>query len=191
MWHCITTLPAKYYVWKSHAFASLAPTSMRAVCMWLVTHRALSIMERTGSSHFLLSSVSQSRCLWTANTRKTPHAKTTRILKRISPLLPTLRELWKWLKSFYRPSNKPLQPPTGNQFVLELIPANLPYRPYGMTASSWEECIFTRELYVCISKRKTHQRGTCFTVRLTLACLWVGFLSKVKLTSVDQALHLG
>ena len=25
--------------------------------------------------------------------------------------------------------------PLGNQFVLELIPANLAYRPYGMTAS--------------------------------------------------------
>ena len=37
----------------------------------------------------------------------------------------------------------------------------------------WDDCILMRGLYVCISKRKAHQRRTCFTVRLTLAYLWL------------------
>ena len=48
----------------------------------------------------------------------------------------------------------------------------------GETASSWGDCVLMGGLHVRIPKRKTHQRGPCFTVRLALAYLCVSCISK-------------
>ena len=103
MRYCITTLPAKYHVQQSRAFASLAQASGRAV--WTVAQSFVP-HEVKSVSHSPTSSIAKSRCP-TANTRKPSHATAnlTRAVEVAEELLQAIKQA--------------TPTPTGKQSVLE------------------------------------------------------------------------